>query len=286
MEFRLEEDLHPIDHLVLPVTTLTLARSRLTGLGFTVAPDARHPFGTGNCCVFFKNRTYLEPIAILDRALADQAAAEGLYFVKRLKRFTERQGEGFAMAAFKSSDAEADRARLEAADLSEGPVFRFTRHVKLADGTEPEIGFALAYADEPAAPDATLFACQHFAPDALFQLEYLEHANGAAGVALVVAVAAEPAAHARLTGAFQSDAQEDGLAFEVVTPTVYQDRFGIEPPDPKRGLLLAGIEVLVEDLDRAIGFAGPTANRRGERVVVPPGPGLGALLAFKAELHD
>ena len=68
-----------IDHLVLPVTTLTLARSRLTSLGFTVAPDARHPFGTGNCCVFFKNRTYLEPITILDRNATDLAAAEGLF---------------------------------------------------------------------------------------------------------------------------------------------------------------------------------------------------------------
>ena len=65
-----------IDHLVLPVTTLTLARSRLTSLGFTVAPDAQHPFGTGNCCVFFKDRTYLEPITIVDRTAADMAAAE------------------------------------------------------------------------------------------------------------------------------------------------------------------------------------------------------------------
>ena len=64
-----------------------------------MAPDARHPFGTGNCCVFFKNRTYLEPITILDRNRADMAAAEGIVFVKRLKRFTERQGEGFAMVA-------------------------------------------------------------------------------------------------------------------------------------------------------------------------------------------
>ena len=91
--------MHLIDHLVLPVTTLALARSRLTGLGFTVAPDARHPFGTGNCCVFFENRTYFEPITILDRAAADIAAAEGVFFVRRIKRFTERQGEGFAMLA-------------------------------------------------------------------------------------------------------------------------------------------------------------------------------------------
>ena len=38
----------PLDHLVLPVDTLTQARRRLSNLGFTVADDARHPFGTEN----------------------------------------------------------------------------------------------------------------------------------------------------------------------------------------------------------------------------------------------
>ncbi|HWT31341.1 MAG TPA: VOC family protein, partial [Propylenella sp.] len=71
-----------------------LARSRLTSLGFNVAPDARHPFGTGNALVFFADRSFLEPITIVDRGAADMAAAEGFFFVRRIKRYTERQGEG------------------------------------------------------------------------------------------------------------------------------------------------------------------------------------------------
>ena len=149
-----------IDHLVLPVTTLTLARARLTGLGFTVAPDAQHPFGTGNCCVFFEDRTFLEPITIVDRMAADMAAAERVVFVKRVKRFTERQGSGFAMVALKSDDAEADRAAFEAAKMDGGPVFRFARMAKLPDGSEREVGFAIANAEFPAAQDAAFFACQ------------------------------------------------------------------------------------------------------------------------------
>ena len=159
----------PIDHLVLPVTTLTLARSRLTSLGFNVAPDARHPFGTGNCCVFFQNRTYLEPITILDRAGADMAAAEGLVFVRRVKRFFERQGEGFAMLALRSEDAAADQQAFETAGVSAGPSFRFARMAALPDGSEREIGVVLAYAEDAGAPDATVFACQHLAGDVLFQ---------------------------------------------------------------------------------------------------------------------
>jgi hypothetical protein len=37
----------------------------------------------------------------------------------------------------------------------------------------------------------------------------------------------------------------------------------------------------VEDLDRAIGYAGPTATRHDGRIVIPPAPGLGATLAFR-----
>ena len=56
----------PLDHLVIPVTDLKAARSRLTRLGFTVAAEARHPFGTENACVFLADKTYLEPLAVGD----------------------------------------------------------------------------------------------------------------------------------------------------------------------------------------------------------------------------
>ena len=59
----------PIDHLVLPVGSLAVARSRFENLGFQVQPDRQHPFGTQNCCIMFSNRTYLEPLAPGNRPL-------------------------------------------------------------------------------------------------------------------------------------------------------------------------------------------------------------------------
>ncbi len=285
--------MRPIDHLVLPVTTLTLARSQLTGLGFTVAPDARHPFGTGNCCVLFKNGTYLEPITILDRAAADMAAAEGGFFVRRVKRFTERIGEGFAMLALKSEDAERDNEAFEQAGLSAGDVFRFSRPAALPDGSEAAMGVALAYLDDKDAPDATFFACQHFAPDLLFQPTFIEHANGSEGVASVTAVAEQPAEFHRLiaTATGQSDFRPgpEGLdaalgdqRLSVLDPAGFRARYGQDAPNPREGLRLAAFEVLVADVDRAIGYAGPTAQRHEGLIVVPPAPGLGAVLAFRA----
>ncbi len=281
-----------IDHLVLPVTTLMLARSRLTALGFVVAPDAQHPFGTGNCCVFFKDRTYLEPITIHDRMATDMAAAEGVTFVKRMKRFTERQGEGFAMVALQSEDAEADRAAFEAAGIGGGPVYRFARMAKLPDGSEREIGVAVANAAFPAAADASFFTCQHLAKDALFQDAYLEHPNGALGLSAVAAVAENPADfHILLenvtgqrelrTTSFGVEADVDGQIFMILTPAGFHARYEIDPPNPRRGMLFAAFELKVLDLDRAARYAGRAAKRAEGRVVVPPGPGLNAVVAFR-----
>ncbi len=280
-----------IDHLVLPVTTLGLARARLTGLGFTVAPDARHPFGTGNCCVFFENRSYFEPLTIQDRDAADAAAAEGLYFVKQLKRFTERHGEGFAMLALTSGDAEAARQRFDDASLSAGDTFRFSRMATLPDGSDRDIGVALAFARMPEAPDATIFACQHVAPDALFQAQYMDHANTATGIGAVVAVAENPDHFRHLLAVISGDtdirASPDGIDAAIgrqsvafVTPAAFRGRYGVEPPDPRRGLIFAGIDIVAADLDRVHEHAGAMATRHEGRIVVPSAPGLGAAMAF------
>jgi hypothetical protein len=275
------------------VTTLTLARSRLTSLGFTVAPDARHPFGTGNCCVFFKNQTYLEPITILDRNATDIAAAEGLVFVKRIKRFTERRGEGFAMVALASENAEADHRTLEKAGIADGGVYRFTRNATLADGQEHEIGVALAYADFPAAPDAAIFACQHLAKNVLFQPEYLQHPNGATGIAAIVAVAEKPedfrALLGKLIGDEQVGAVDAGLEAElaeqrllVLTPDNFCARYDLDPPNPRRGMLFAALELQVMELGQALDHAGRNAKRHENRIVVPAAPGLGAVFVFRS----
>jgi len=282
-----------IDHLVLPVTTLPLARSRLTSLGFTVAPDARHPFGTGNCCVFFKNQTYLEPITILDRNATDTAASEGLIFVKRIKRFTERRGEGFAMVALASEDAEADHRAFEKAGISDGEVYRFTRKATLADGEEREIGVTLANADFPAAPDAAFFACQHHAKDVLFQPQYLEHPNGVTGVSAVVAVAEKPDDFRALLGKLIGDehvrAVDKGLEADLaeqrlflMTPENFRGRYDLDSPSPRRGMLFAAFELQVLEIERAASCAGRNARRHADRIVVPAAPGLGAVIVFKS----
>ncbi|WP_234851909.1 VOC family protein, partial [Sinorhizobium meliloti] len=81
----------PLDHLVLPVADLARTRQRLAALGFTVADEARHPFGTANACVFFSDDTYLEPLAVASREECEAAALEGNAFVARDQAFRFRQ---------------------------------------------------------------------------------------------------------------------------------------------------------------------------------------------------
>lgn len=281
-----------IDHLVLPVTTLTLGRSRLSALGFRVAGDAQHPFGTGNCCVYFANRTYLEPIAFVDRAAADKAASEGMFFVRRLKRFTEKRGEGFAMVALSSSDAEKDQAKFEAAGLSDGALYRFTRQAVLADGDATEIGVALAPLESPKTSDAAFFACQRIGTDALFAPEMVTHPNGVTGVTGVAAVAENPADfHILLSAAtgqrelrstsFALEADVDGALVAILTPDGFRARYGIAPPTPVLGLTFAAIDLDSADAAKAAAFAGSAVVDMPDRLVVPPAPGLGAALAYR-----
>ena len=284
--------MHVVDHLVLHVTTLTLARMRFVRLGFHVAPDQQHPDGTGSCRVFFEDRTYIEPMTLLDRTKADMAAAEGSVFIKRLRRYIGRHGEGLAMVALRTEDPDADckRFRREGIDCSE--TAGIVRHATLADGSEAEMQSTIAIADVSSSPDATFYTCWHEPTDAA-QAAPSPHPNGAIGISGVSAVAENPADfHILLTAvtgqrelratSFGVEAVVNGQRFELLTPEGFRARYGVAPPDQHRRLVFAAIDVVVSDLDQATRFGGADAVRHDERIIVPPMPGQGAVIAFGA----
>src|SRR5690606_31308834 len=104
-----------------PTADLDLACGRLTRLGFTVAPRGVHPFGTENCCVYFSDNTFIEPLAVADRAATDAAATVGNVFVARDRTYRENLGsEGFSAVVFGSEDADEDHRRYVRAGVSAG----------------------------------------------------------------------------------------------------------------------------------------------------------------------
>jgi hypothetical protein len=280
-----------IDHLVLPVASLEEARREYERLGFAVAAEARHPFGTANALIFFADQTYLEPVAIADLEAAAAARRGGNIFVERVARFLESRGEGMAMAALRSSDAAADHADFANAGFAAGEALTFRRMARMPDGGEAEVGFTLAFAADPAAPEAGFFAIQHLAAETLWRAAKTEHPNGARALARVALVARSPADFhiyvSTVTGqralrvtSFQLEAQLGPSALSVFTPAGFKARYGLEAPDPGAGLLFAGIELAVADLAAAGRFAGGGAVRRADRICLPPAPGRGAVLAF------
>lgn len=67
-------------------------RARLTELGFTLAADARYPYGAA--CVFFRDDTYIEPLADSSCGDCEAAAEKGNVFVARGQAFRFRRPEG------------------------------------------------------------------------------------------------------------------------------------------------------------------------------------------------
>ncbi|MCC2110755.1 MAG: VOC family protein [Hyphomicrobiales bacterium] len=287
-------DCRAIDHLVLPVTGLDRARAAFTRLGFTVAPDARHPFGTGNACIFFADGRYLEPLAVIDETACDEAEADGLFFVARARAFLAKAGEGFAMVALRSNDVHADRRAFEKAGFSSGQQFEFRRKAKTGDGGEIEIGVELAFASAPEADLVTAFACHRFGTESLFAPEFVAHENGVHGITGVVMTAENPTEHQYYLQAIADcrDPHASSLgieargaegAYSIVSPRAFAMLFGETVPetDPLR---LRAFSLGVKDPDhlrRVLDAAGVSHRRIGGRVIVPAAEALGTTIAFE-----
>ena len=176
-----------LDHLVMPTADLAIARGRLSSLGFTVAPQGNHPFGTINACIYFADGTFIEPLAIGDRAVVDKAIADGNNFVQSDRRFRAAGGdEGLSGLVFATTDAVADDREFREAGISGGPMVEFSRPSMDASGRSDIASFLLAFAGTPAAPDLHFFACERRKAPNIDRGELERHENGAKAIASVV----------------------------------------------------------------------------------------------------
>ncbi|MCP8893444.1 VOC family protein [Shinella daejeonensis] len=285
----------PIDHLVLPVADLELARKRLTQLGFTVAKDARHPFGTENCCVFLGDGSYIEPLGIANREECEEAARLGNTFVARDQAFRFRCGlEGFSAIAMASDDARADDARYAAAGLRGGDALDFSRDMALPDGSSATGSFRLAFAADARAPDFFFFASQRVVPLPADRSSLDVHDNGVSALTEAVLFEQNPTDFQYLLQEATDEREVEALSFgmSVETPrgriTVLNEAglhgfYGLTPPATDRGLKGMALVFRVADLSecrklftqRGVSFA-----ERDGRLHVAAAPGQGVLFVF------
>jgi len=285
-----------IDHLVLPTNRLDLARERLTALGFTVALDAQHPFGTGNCCVYFKDGTYLEPLAVVDERTAHDASNQGNIFTRRDAAFRSRRGEeGFSALAFTTDDAEADHRTFVEMGMSGDSMLEFSRPFVDDAGKSDTATFRLAFLQDLRAPDAFFFTCQRLNVPKVDRSALQAHANGVVGIKSVAVAASratgfadfvQAAAHAPWT-----EEGEDGATVHVRNGVIHllessavQREFGAAT-SREPGLEFRAVVFGVSDLsgtEQLLKSHEVKFKPRGARLIVDPAPGQGAIFAFEA----
>ena len=230
-----------IDHLVLAVRDLDAAATYYEGLGFTLTPQAQHPFGTGNRLVQLQGG-FLELLSVTEPDWISEAAPGAFSFGAYNRDYLAAR-EGMSMIALQSGSWENDRADFEAAGLALPEPFSFSRMAAQPDGSEVEMGFDLTFVPRDAAPDAMFFTCQHrHAPTHFYKPDYQRHANGATRIARVTIETPDTGATAAFLQALGVDeslfelveaAEEHFAGFEIAVD-------GKDTPDPTTAF---GVEI-------------------------------------------
>ncbi|MGE0846390.1 MAG: VOC family protein [Flavobacteriaceae bacterium] len=283
-----------IDHLVLAVHGMDHARDVYARMGFTLTPVNRHPFGTYNSLIQLQGN-FLELLGVEDPDDMPLGKPGHFSFPRFNFLYLERH-EGISMLVAESKDARADAKTFAREGIQAYLPFQFSRKAGLPDGSHARVGFRLAFASEPLAPEAGFFVCEQLAPEHFWKSEFQKHANTAVAVDDVVMVARAPVDLHRFMQVFTGnrDIRSSSIGIEVPTP-----RGTIRILTPRAAKSLWGGAIDVDDFERPR-FAAYTvaveslaavrkALKKGEidhadgkdRIVVPASQGFGAAIAFR-----
>ncbi|MDJ1156851.1 VOC family protein [Chelatococcus sp. SYSU_G07232] len=281
-----------IDHLVFAVRDLDAAGAFHERLGFTVGARNRHPWGTENRIVQFPG-VFLELITVGEGAEIAPHGPRSFSFGAFVRDYLARR-EGLAMLVLESKDAAADAAAFRAAGVGDFDTFFFERRARRPDGSETQVAFTLAFAEDLRAPQAGFFVCQQHFPENFWNPAFQRHPNGATGITAAVMVAENPSDHHAFLSAFtgERDMRATSLGvtiglprgrIEVLTPAAAAEIYGFAETSAEPRLI--GFAVAVPDLReqaRRLGESGIAFLDRGGRLTVPSGRAFGAAITFEA----
>jgi len=277
-----------IDHAIVGVRDLEDARIAWEAMGFTTSARGRHiGWGTGNYCIMFPD-DYVELLGVVDPAVP-----AGGFETEIARR------EGLMGVVFGSADPAGTVAALEAAGIAaEGPK-DLARQLELPEG--PALPrFALVTVPEGSLPGLSGFFCHHLSPGLLRRAEWMDHPNGARGLAGVVVAVADPLAirfaYERLAGAGAVTETDDlvtvrlggayGHTLVFATPDRMDDLYpGRGLPSATRLPMPIVLRVRVESVDRAANHLAsrqvPFEEER-EALLVDAGAANGVAVEFLA----
>lgn len=282
-----------LDHVVHLVRDLDAAGEVYDLLGFTVGARNRHPWGTENRIVQTPG-FFIELLQVVDPALIP-APEPGRYSFGFFNRdFLAAHGEGLSMLALEGSEPAQEKAAFDAAGVGGFEPFSFARKARRPDGQEVDVGFTLAFAQDPAGPGVGFFTSTQLNPENFWSGDLQRHSNQVTGVAGVVLVAEVPAAHIgvleAVTGGRVRRAVNDWYVGEtprgnvdIMTRALFTDRYGVPAPGAD-GLRLAAVRFVTTgapQLRRALAARRMVEEAIEGVVVVPPKAAMGATLVFE-----
>ena len=283
-----------LDHIVHAVRDLGAAADLYRRLGFTVSSRNRHPpeWGTENHIVQF-NGVYLELLGMGDTTQTVPHDKRHFSFGAFNREFLTRS-QGLSMLALEGNGA-SDADAFREAGIGDFRPFELIRDARRPDGSTVQLAFSLVFARDARAPDFGAFSIRHHFPEYFWNPERQVHGNTATGVAGVVMVAENPSDHHVFLSAFAG--ARDPMAtsagqtlktprgdIQILTPSVFRDRFGAEPPATANGARLAALRISVrrrDSLEAALEAGRVSSHGWLGRIVVGPETALGATLAFE-----
>jgi len=279
-----------LDHIVHAVRDLDAAADFYRRAGFMVGARNRHPWGTHNHIVQFPG-FFMELLAIAE---PEKLTGKGFaaLFGDFNRRFLERH-EGLSFMVLESQDVTADAAQLRAAGFARSEALSFERAGKGADGSTVTVGFSLAFARDPRAPEIGFAVCRQHHPEHFWVEALQQHANSTSGIAGAVLVAENPTDHHIFLTAFSGVRELHAGSGVLTAPTprgdirimdkaAFHTRFGVDPPDCSAGARLAAVRFAARErkaLHAALAAGGiPFAEHIGQTVIEAA---IGATLVFE-----
>jgi len=285
-----------IDHFVLVAGNLSDARKHYRRMGFNVAPDGVHPFGTHNANMYFRDGPMIETLSIENHIKYAEAIEAGNTFVKNDAAFRAARGDdGFSHVVVTSTDADMDHDAFLERGVSGGDIVSFSRQFEQPDGRVETVAAKLAFATHSKARSGFYFTCEDIVVPAIDRSLLLDHENGALGANHVISCSRAPLTYVDfLGGLFEpneirvSDRNVDCLfpngRASIVTPEVLARDFGMKHSPAGADLLHGGLVFGVTDLQKTKALF--TQNqilfeRHNERLVTQLSPEPGPFFVFE-----
>jgi catechol 2,3-dioxygenase-like lactoylglutathione lyase family enzyme len=281
-----------LDHIVHAVRDLDAAADFYRRMGFMVGARNRHAWGTHNHIVQFPG-FFMELLTVAE---PEKLTGEG--FAALFGDFNRQflvQHEGLSFMMLESEDVPADAAQFHTAGFARSEALTFERAGKGPDGSTVTVGFSLAFARDPRAPEIGFAVCRQHNPQLFWNSAIQQHGNGASGVAGAVLVAENPTDHHIFLTAFSGVRELHAGSGLLTAPTArgdirfmdraaFQTRFGLEPPDTSSGARFAAVRFTVRErnaLHDALAVGGIPFSEHMGQTVIAPAAAMGATLVFE-----